>query len=75
MSSFLVKIMSARFLMSILTTVLACFLVGFIVYTLPVDSREKVALIIVGGFMSTWAGIVTFYFTRQDRGKENQAKE
>lgn len=63
------KIFSARFLMATLTTVLACFLVGFIVWTLNDATREKVALIIITGFMTTWSSIVTFYFTRQDREK------
>jgi fluoride ion exporter CrcB/FEX len=63
------KILSARFLMATLTTFLACLLVGFIVFTMKDEIRKDVAVIIITGFMTTWASIVTFYFTRTDRQK------
>ena len=69
------KVFSARFLMATLTTVLACFLVGFIVWTSSEPTRDKIAPILITGFMTVWSSITTFYFTRQDREKgENSTK-
>ena len=69
MNRFLSKLFSARFLMAALTTSLACLLVGVIIWRINDALLEKVAIIIITGFMTTWASIVTFYFTRQDRQK------
>ena len=61
------KVFSARFWMALITTVLACAIVAFLVFKATPETQEKLALVIVSSFMSTWAVIITFYFTRADR--------
>ena len=65
------KIFSARFFMAVLTTTIVSSLVVWVMFKLQPEGVEKVAIMIVTGFISTWSSIVTFYFTRSDRKSEN----
>ena len=64
------RLKSARFVVFIATTILAGAIVIWIVSKASPETIDKIALVAVGAFFSTWGTIVAFYFTRPDRKKE-----
>lgn len=64
------RLKSARFIMAVVVTTLACVLVVWIVKKSGPETIDKIAPIAITGFFTVFSSIVTFYFTRTDRKKE-----
>jgi len=61
------KVFSARFLMSTMTTVAACLLVGLVFYVCARKGNIEAGIAVFMAFMGTWKEIVMSYFERADR--------
>lgn len=65
------KILSARFVIVIMTTITACFLSLAVLYITWKIEKLDVGIPVVMGFFATWGLVVKDYFNKTDRKEQN----